>query len=864
MKLLTGTICMICLMFLINPLYMSAQTENFSISTGWQFRQAGLGDWLPATVPGTVHTDLLDNKKVEDPFYRTNEKKQQWIDKVNWEYRTTFKVTPQQFSYQCGEMVFYGLDTYADVYLNGQLILSADNMFRTWRVDVKKDLHEGSNELRIYFHSPIVKGLDLQEKHGVMLPAGNDQSENGGLGPNGVSVFTRKAGYHYGWDWGPRFVTSGIWRSIEAEFWNNVKIDHLFIRQPHVTAKEAELTAEVNLRAVTTGEATVKVIDRSDDRVVATQQITLSAGQQTVNLPFIIQNPRLWWTNGLGKQNLYNFDVTVEQDGKVLAKGEQTTGIRSLHLIRKKDAKGKGESFYFELNGVPVFAKGADYIPSDNFLPRVTKEVYKKTINDVVAANMNMLRVWGGGVFEDDEFYKLCDEKGILIWQDFLFACSMYPGENSFMESVKQEAIDNVVRMRNHPCIALWCGNNEIDTAWQEDTNSGWGWKEQYNKEQRAQIWADYQKIFHTILPEVIKEYTDGDDYWPSSPMGGPGINQHADGKTSGDVHYWGVWHGLNKFEEFETHVGRFMSEYGFQSFPEFESVKKYTVPADYNIESEVMAAHQRGSGGNLLIKKYMGWDYKVPEGFEQFLYMSQVLQARGIKAAMEAHRRAKPYCMGTLYWQLNDCWPVASWSGIDYYRNWKALHYAAREAYKPVIVSSYEKDGKLGIYVISDELKPVKGILDVEVFDFEGKLRNKMSLPFSVAANVSKEVANPAVKKILNGSDEKDVVAILTLRSGDEVVAMNEAYFAKPKDLNLTKPTLTISVDEKDGKKWLDVTSDKLACSVMFYIPGHQLFFSDNYIDILPGKTYHIEMTTDLSKEEINSQIKYRHLLSE
>ncbi len=842
------------LVLLISLLVTKAQAENVVLSVGWQFRQAGLGEWLPASVPGTVHTDLYANKKIGDPFYRTNEKDQQWIDKVNWEYRTTFNVTARQLSNQRKEMVFYGLDTYADVYLNGKQILTADNMFRTWRAEVSQTLREGENELRIYFHSPIIKGLELQEQHGMMLPAGNDQSENGGLGPNGVSVFTRKAGYHYGWDWGPRFVTTGIWRPINIEFWDKVKIDHLFIRQPEVTAKKATLCAEIDLRTTTSGEATVKVTNQTDHQIVASQTINMTEGPQTLHLPFEIKNPRLWWTNGLGKPNQYDFSVTIEQDGQELGEAQVTTGLRSLHLIRQKDKVG--ESFYFELNGIPVFAKGADYIPSDNFLPRVTKEIYKKTINDVVSANMNMLRVWGGGVFEDDEFYKQCDEKGILIWQDFLFACSMYPGEESFIENVKQEAIDNVVRLRNHPCIALWCGNNEIDTMWQ------W-WKDQYSQSQRTQMGNDYVKIFHSLIPDVVKEYTDGDDYWPSSPMGGSEINDHVNGKTSGDAHYWGVWHGQQKFEEFENHIGRFMTEYGFQSFPEFESVKKYTIPEDYNIESSVMVAHQRSGIGNLRIKEYMGWYYHVPEDFEQFLYISQVLQARGIKEAIEAHRRAKPYCMGTLYWQLNDCWPVASWSGIDYYHNWKALHYAAREAYKPVIVSSYEKDGKLGIYVVSDELKPVKGILEVKVIDFSGKEINKFSMPFVAERDASLKVTELKVKDLLKDADVKDVVALLTIRSGKKIFSTNEAYFVKPKDLNLVIPNLKIEVKEQKEKKWIEVCSDKLAGNVMFYIPGHNVFFSDNYMDILPGKVYRIELTTDLSRNEIAGQIRYRHLLS-
>ncbi|WP_319268565.1 glycoside hydrolase family 2 protein [uncultured Draconibacterium sp.] len=813
------------------------------INSNWKYAQAKGGYEGLATVPGTIHTDLLTNKQIEDPFYRTNEKDQQWIDKEDWVYSTSVIISEEELSHDNLVLNFQGLDTYADVFFNGERILEADNMFRQWELDIKPIAKEGENHLKIYFHSPIKKGLELLEASAYAYPAVNDQSENGGLGDKKVSVFTRKAGYHYGWDWGPRFVTSGIWRPITLKMWNELRIKDVFIKQPSVTKEMAKLEAELNLELNNDAEVTVVILNKNDNKVVVEQTHSLAKGDELVSIPFEITNPKLWWSNGLGDANMYAFEVKVMQGKNVLASSKINTGLRSVKLVREKDEAG--ESFVFELNGVKVFAKGANYIPNDNFLPRVTKEDYEKVVADAVNANMNMLRVWGGGIYENDYFYELCDKNGIMVWQDFMFACSMYPGNEKMLNSIREEAIDNVVRLRNHPSIAVWCGNNEMNAAWSYFSEFGWGWKELYTEEQREEIQKAYMAIFHNILPEVVSNYSDGDDYWPSSPQAGFEVEKHAYyDNTSGDMHYWGVWHGKHPFEDFDKYKARFMSEYGFQSFPDFETVKKYTIPEDYDIESKVMAAHQRSGIGNLRIKEYMSWDYKVPTDFEDFLYMSHVLQARGIKMAIEAHRRAMPYCMGTLYWQINDCWPVASWSSTDYYHKWKALHYAAKRAYEPLIISSFLNDDELDLYVVSDLLEGFDGELQLSVLDFEGKVVNEQSLKVTVGANTSTFVKSLNISSMVGSVSKNNVVVNVKLLKVEEVLTTNNFYLSKPKEQSLPEIKLTTSVVNIDGKQMLEISTDKLARDIYLNIPDQEVFFSDNYFDLLPSEKRQVEMS--------------------
>lgn len=824
----------------------SKKTKNMitqEIHSNWVFAEIDGTHTGKATVPGTIHTDLLANNFIEDPFYRVNEKEQQWIDKKDWEYTTIFTVSTEEFKKDNIVLEFKGLDTYASIYVNDKFLLNADNMFREWEVDVKKLVKVGENKLKVVLHSPIKKGLELLENH-YPLPAINDQSENGEMGDEKVSVFTRKAGYHYGWDWGPRLVTSGIWKPVLLKSWNQIKIKTVFIKQPKVTKSVAELVAEIELNITTNFSGQLRISNQETNEQYITETLKLENGVAKVSFPITIQNPKLWWTKALGEQNLYHFNVELLDEGNnQLASKDITTGLRSIKLIREKDEAG--ESFLFELNGVPVFIKGANYIPNDSFVTRVTTSDYEKVIKDAVDANMNMLRVWGGGIYEYDQFYELCDKNGLLVWQDFMFACSMYPGDDEFLENIKQEAIDNVIRLRNHPSIALWCGNNEINAAWSHYSDGGWGWKETYAEEQREEIQNTYLEIFHKILPEVVGNYTDGDAYWPSSPQAGFEPEKHAGYEnTSGDMHYWGVWHGKHPFEDFEKYKARFMSEYGFQSFPDLETVKKYALPEDFNIESDVMSSHQRSGIGNLTIKEYMSWDYNVPTNFENFLYMSQVLQARGVRMAIEAHRSAMPYTMGTMYWQINDCWPVASWSSTDYYHKWKALHYAVKKAYKPILLVTKEKEDSILVYGVSDLLEETKGELKLTVIDFEGNVLKEISEKVELIENTSTKVFEIRKDVILADFDSTKIVLKVELSYNDGVLADNLYYFEKPKDLLLEEPIIHTEIIEKDGKIFLKVSTNKLVKDVYFNFKEQKVFLSDNYFDLLANEERLIELS--------------------
>ena len=830
-----------------------ALPTSFELNNGWQFRQARLTNRYPATVPGTVHTDLLNNQIIEDPFFRMNERNMQWIDKEDWIYENKFDVPEEIFNKKNIRFCFKGLDTYADVYLNGEKVLEANNMFRQWHVNVKTLLKKTDNTLKIYFHSPVKVDMPKWEALPFQYQAGNDQSENGGLLDRKISVFARKAGYHYGWDWGPRLVTSGIWRPVLIEAWDDAKMENVQFIQEKVNSQSA--TVKTIVEVISEKEAagvTINLADGKTGKIYSTVHQTLIKGLNKLELNFTIKNPRLWWSNGLGEPHLYDFRTTLKNDTAVLDVRDDQIGLRSLKLITSPDKVG--ETFHFELNGVPVFCKGANYIPCDIFLPRVTKAIYEKTILDAVNANMNMLRVWGGGIYENDYFYDLCDRYGIMVWQDFMFACSLYPFEGTFKENVRQEAIDNVRRLRNHPSIALWCGNNECNDAW-----FGWGWKESYEKqnpEYARKIWEQYRDQYHVVLPEIVSEYAPGTPYRPSSPFSVFGGKSNAE---SGDNHYWSVWHAKAPISDYNKTRSRFFSEYGFQSFPEFESVKKYNpYEKDWDINSDVMMSHQRGgSYANNLINTYLLNGYKTPANFESFLYMALILQGDAIKTAIEAHRRDRPYCMGTLFWQHNDCWPVASWSSRDYYGRWKAQHYFAREAYRDILVSPIQENDMLNVYVVSDRLKDTKAKLTLRLMEPDGTIINAYSQTVNVVANDSKKIFSVKMTDLLKGKNKHEVIAQAMLETADQSIYRNNYFFVAQKEINYPKANITRSVKATDGGFEITLQSDKFARGVFLSLEGIDNFFDNNYFDLLPNEKMTVKVKTSVTLKDFEKQLK-------
>lgn len=830
------------------------------LNEGWRFKQARLTNWYPATVPGVVHTDLIDNHIIEDPFFRLNERGLQWIDKEDWIYETTFELTNEMEQKQHIDLVFKGLDTYADVYLNEQKILIANNMFREWKADIKKQLKQGTNTLKIYFHSPIKRDTPKWDALPFQYEAVNDQSENGGVFDKKVSVFARKAGYHYGWDWGPRLVTSGIWRPVILEAWDDARLQNVFIHQKEVNAKQAVIDGKIEVWAdQEIANARLSIIDGTTEKVQVSQACTLKPGINSITLPFVIKSPKLWWSNGLGEPHLYELH-TVLTIGDTIADNQATTvGIRSLRVINKPDKEGK--SFYFELNGRPVFAKGANYIPSDNFLPRVSEAKYEQTILDAVHANMNMLRIWGGGIYENDIFYDLCDRYGILVWQDFMFACSLYPAEGELLENIRLEAIDNVRRLRNHPCIALWCGNNECTDAW-----FYWGWQKKYakqNPEYERRIWKQFTDQYYVVLPEVVKAEAPETDYWPSSPFA------RYDGGSddrNGDRHYWNVWHGKEPIARYNKERSRFFSEYGFQSFPEFESVKRYAPEeSDWDIYSEVMMSHQRGGAhANELIETYLLNEYRKPKNFQAFLYMNHVLQGDAIKTAIEAHRRDMPYCMGTLFWQHNDCWPVASWASRDYYGRWKAQHYFSRQAFRDLLVSPIAEEGKLNVYIVSDRIHSCNAILEVKAKKLTGETINSYRQSVKVAPNASNKLFSIALTEALKGVPAEDLFFEVQLTEKGQPPYRNNYFLLKQKEMNYPKATIAKSVRPTHEGYEVTLRSDCFARAVFLATGDVESTFTDNYFDILPGEETTVKVHTALPQAIFEKQLKIVSLSDE
>ncbi|WP_375140477.1 beta-mannosidase [Cohnella herbarum] len=802
----------------------------------WKFKACEDPSWLPARVPGCVHTDLLRNGLIPNPFEGANEKQLQWIDRKDWEYVSEFDAPPELLAHSQAEIVFEGLDTYAEVYLNDIHLLSANNMFRTWKLNVKAHLRAHGNRLRIVFRSPINEGLVKLEANGFGYPASNDDSITGGLGDTKLSVFSRKAPYHFGWDWGPRFVTSGICKDITLVGWTGYRITDLFIYQKRVTTEIASVLAIVEIQSEIAGKAEISVLANDGQRWA--QEAVIVPGSQTVEVALEIANPKLWWSRGLGEANLYSFEASIRALDLSPASRSVRTGLRSLKLIRKPD--DRGTSFYFELNGIPVFAKGANHIPNDSFINDVTFERYRHEIASAAASNFNMLRVWGGGIYEEDIFYDLCDEYGILVWQDFMFACSMYPGDEAFLDNVRGEAADNIRRLRNHPSIALWCGNNEIDGAWSHyKEDAGWGWKQQYSHELREKIWADYEELFHGLLPGIVAELAPETDYWPSSPMQAitNDAEQHATNDSShGDIHFWAVWHASEPFENYKLNVGRFMSEYGFQSFPEYKTVRTYANEEQMALDSEVMLHHQKNGRGNFLIKEYSDKYLSEPKDFVSFLYLSQVLQAEGMKMAIEAHRRNKDYCMGTLYWQMNDCWPVASWSSMDYLGRWKAVQYYARRSYRDLMLSIDQNGETVEFHAVSDIPESLSGTLEWSLYDFEGRLLEQAEYPIEVPANKAVKLLDWPVKDRAVKYDPLRTVLIGRLIQEGTVLDRKEHYFEYLKHLALA-PEPAIEVTEVEGSSGSTFVVKARGFAKQVWLQSEEEgVFSDNFFDLVPG----------------------------
>ena len=783
---------------------------SIEINKNWQFKALDTLDWKTATVPGNIFTDLLKHKIIEDPFIKNNEEKVQWVSEKSWEYKTTFNLSDKTLKKENIELHFEGLDTYATIYLNNSLLEQTDNAFKKFSFNIHK-LAEKENELKIIFTKTNHQETLKEKKNPYKLPEGN-------------RIYTRKAQFQYGWDWGPELNTSGIWKSISIKAWNAIKFENIFIKQGEINKEKAVLSVEISIKSPT--DKNVNLFTKINREVISSS-ISLKKGKHTYKVPIEIVNPKLWWTHNLGNPYLYNFNFQLISDGKIKDQKSIKKGIRTIKLITKKDSIG--ESFYFELNGKPVYAKGANYIPQNSFQNHVTNQHYEKLLSDVVNSNMNMLRVWGGGIYENDIFYDLCDKKGILVWQDFMFACAMYPGDIEFLANVAKEAEQQVKRLRNHASIALWCGNNENDEGWKR-----WGWQDNRTKKEKEDIWNDYLAVFDTILPKTVAKFSKT-DYWETSPKYGRGNPKY---KTEGDAHDWWVWHDGYPFEHFKNNVPRFMSEFGFQSFPSFETIKYLNQNDTIHLKTDAIKLHQKHARGFQLIDEYMKRDYTIPTNDEDYVYVSQLLQAKGIVMGIEAQRRAKPYNMGTLYWQLNDCWPAISWSSIDYFGNWKALQYKVKKAFENVLISYQEDTSTISTHIVNDTFDEIKGRLRMKVMDFNGNIIWSNSELITVKPNISQKVYSIPNVDI----DRKNVVYISEFNGNT-----SSYYFSKPKDLNLPKAEIEKVISETKNGFSITLKSTVLQKDVFLFTKqkGH---FSDNFFDLMPNETTVIEFKTEVN----------------
>jgi beta-mannosidase len=823
-----------------------AQNAVLALDHGWQFRQVTSAPqepeagWLPATVPGDVHLDLLANKKIDDPFFRGNEPKLQWIENESWEYRLRFDVTPSMLARSNVDMVFDGLDAAAQVYVNGTQVLAADNMFRIWRVSVKGYLHTGKNLLRVVFPSPIKAAQEVAARDPWQPKTKTD-----------FKTYIRKAAYEYGWDWGPRFVTSGIWRPVQLEAWDKVRIADFAIRQRDVSSEVAHADAEVEVESASAGSARVSVQYTDNGKPVTLSTVAnLHAGRNIIDLPVEIRQPKLWYPAGYGDQPLYEFTAQVGAVGQPAETRKVKAGLRSIVLHRQLDKWGR--SFELIVNGIPVFAKGADVIPFDSFPNRVTTADYRRILESARDANMNMIRHWGGGYYETDEFYAICDELGIMVWQDFMFGNDWQPGTYDFKLNIEAEADDQVRRLRNHPSIVVWCGNNETESA------LGWNGRQSLPADVRYQMWQDYLTEFSGILPRVVARLDSETPYWPSSPSAD--YEALSDHYQSGDAHIWDVWHGRVPFSTYETHHARFVTEYGFQSFPEMKTIEAFTLPEDRTgIFTPVMLGHQKNDEGNSIIHDYLLKDYSEPKDFASFLYVSQVLQAEGIKIGAEHFRRSRPETMGSIFWQLNDCWPVASWSSIDYYGRWKALQYYARRFYSPILVSPHVEDGSLKVYIVSDKTKAAPATLRVRLMDFGGKVLLEDSHAVDVTPLDSKVYLDWPLKKLSDAgaADTSRVFIAAELTANGAQISRNLVYLAPTKEIHLKPAALKVETTGGNGSYKVRITSPVLARSVYLSFGDLDVKLSDNYFNLLPGETAEITATSAVSLDALKAQMK-------
>jgi len=823
----------------------------------------GLQQWRPAQVPGAVHTDLLAQGQIPDPYVGAPEAGLQWIGLADWEYRARFDVDAATLARAHAELAFEGLDTFAAVTLNGQPLLKADNSHRTWRARVDGKLRPAGNELRIVLRSPIRTLLpDVQAMpHKI---AGNYPSPYGDEPKDAmVGNFVRKPGYHFGWDWGPRYVTAGIWRPVQLESWDGQRLTALAVQTRALDATRADLEIAVEIESAAVGSAAVQieVLDPDGARVARIdRKALLKAGDNRIAIPVALQQPRRWWPVGQGEQARYTVRATLAPDTSGATHIEQRTGLRTVELRREVDRNG-GQGFAFVINGVPIFAKGANVIPFDMFPARVDAARIRRELTAARDANMNMLRNWGGGYYEDDVFFDIADELGLLVWQDFMFGGGMQPGyDPAFRANVVAEARDNVRRLRHHPSVVLWCGNNEEETAWKD-----WGHGRDLTAADpafAAKVWQGYVDLFGNDLRQVVAEEGLGVPYWSSSPSND--LDEEANDSTRGDKHYWQVWgNPALPVTAYLRETPRFMSEYGLQAWPVLRTLDGIIPEAEQQVDSPTVRAHQKfmAGEGNQRLLKYIEEEYGTPRDFPAFVYLSQVMQADGIQLAALHHRASRPYTMGSLYWQLNDVWPGASWSSIDYAGRWKALHFHARRFFADQAVAALRDEGMTRVSLLNDRQQGLQATWRLRVLDLDGTRRGEQRHTVALPPLSALEVGRFADADLLKGADPTRTVAVVELFDGATLLSQQVVYFVPAKALALSPARIDAELRADGDGYVLTLRSSTLVRALWVAFDGVDATLDDNALDLVPGETVTIRLRSEVDLDTLRDALRFTSL---
>ena len=777
-----------------------------------------LTKWMPATVPGTVHTDLMAAGKIPDPFYRMNENGVQWIDRVAWVYRRSFTVPRSLLDEPVIDLVAEGLDTYAEIRINGIMVGTTANMFIPHRFSLAGLLRVGRNTIEIRFDSPTLRAEALEREHGRLQVA---------LQPH--RVYVRKAQYSFGWDWGPKLTTSGIWLPIRIEAYRT-RLKDPFVRVLSARAQEAEFDIEVTVERWEDAALTLDVRIMGEEGEIS---CPVDRGKMTVRRQ--LASPRLWWPNGYGDQALYQAELVLRRGEEVFDQLCLPFALRTIRLLQESDEEGR--SFVFEVNGTKIFCKGADWIPTDTFLPRAAVSTYRRLLTMARDASMNMIRVWGGGIYEKDVFYDLCDRLGLMVWQDFMYACGEYPDHPAFLEEARHEAELTLKRLRNHPSIVLWCGNNECEWIFCM-ANLGKG-----PDEMRGSA------IFREILPGVVKEFDGTRPYWRSTPFG----EGFPNAQENGNHHQWEVWSMWQDFTRYREDRARFVSEFGFQGPAHRRTIESVLSPRDCTPQSLAMVHHNKQVEGTERLFRFLSGHYRVTGEWEDFLYTGQLLQAEALKCAVEHWRRRKFRTAGALFWQLNDCWPVTSWSVIDSALRPKAAYYAARRFFAPFLVSFAPRENGPEVWGTSDFLNDIEGRLNVRLQTFKGKVLARTSLPVRLPANSSERLFVVPAPWLKKGGDY--LRAEITDRG--RPISVNRFLFAEPKDCQLPPAHVRVGIERTGPASYRALlSSDVFAPGVALSSRVDGVLFHDNFVDLDAGVAQEIPVTSRLSLARLRQSL--------